>query len=933
MTQQKTNTIIYLLFLLGFLCVSQRIHAQEDTNIIEIDTTVASSLRPIQEAGDSITSSLVESSDTTKLTVEPTDTLQKEGKKEALDAPVFYTSTDSIVWTKGGNAYLYGDGKVNYQDIELKAEVITMNIDSSTVYAQGVTDSLGVKSGTPVFSDGSTPYESEKMSYNFKSKKGFINNVVTQQGEGYVVSEDAKKDAEGVFYVQHGKYTTCDNHDHPHFYFALTRAKIRPKKNVVFGPAYLVVEDVPLPLAIPFGFFPFSSSYSSGFIMPSYGDETDRGFYLRDGGYYFAFSDYLDMKLTGEIFTKGSWGINAASSYVKRYRYSGSFNMSYLVTKTGERNMPDYAESKDFKIQWSHRQDAKASPNSNFSASVNFATSSYEKSNLNSLYNPSLSSQSIRTSSVSYSRSFPNQNLTISGTFNLSQNVRDSTIALTLPSLNISLSRIYPFKRKKAAGDERWYEKISFSYTGTLSNSINTQESMLFKSNLIKDWTNGMKHSIPVSATFSAFNYINITPSISYTERWYTHKVNQSWDDDAYSVRRDTVYGFNRVYDYSMSVSANTMLYGFYQPIPSIFGDKVQMIRHVFKPSVSFSYTPDFGASRYGYYETYTYTDRNGEVQTVEYSPYTGSLYGVPSQGKTGNVSFDISNNVEMKIKSDKDTTGIRKISLIDELGASISYNLAAKTKPWSNLSTRLRLKLTKSYTFSLNASWATYAYQFNEKGQVVVGDRTEWSYGRFGRFQGMSQNISYTFNNGTWKKWFGKKDEKATAETSDEDVEIEEESVPVQDSNMDPDANNNKKKGENAASELDEDGYMAFSIPWSFSISYGITMRENTAAQINIKNMRYPYKFTQNMNFSGNIQIANGWNFAYSSGYDFENHQLTTTTMNVSRDLHCFTMSCSVVLHPYTSFNFSIRATSAMLADALKFDKRSSASSNIEWY
>lgn len=861
------------------------------------------------------------------------DTLKK--KKGALDAPVTYSSQDSIVWTKGGEAYLYGDSKVNYQKIELKSEVISMNLDSSIVHAFGAKDSLGHDVGLPVFKDGDTPYESDSISYNFKSKKGYINNVITEQGEGYIVSQNAKKDSAGIFYIQHGKYTTCQYHDHPHFYFSLSRAKIRPKKNVVFGPAYLVVEDVPLPIAIPFGFFPFQSSYSSGFIMPSYGDETDRGFYLRDGGYYFAFNDNIDLKLTGELFTKGSWGINAASSYVKRYRYSGSFNMSYLVTKTGERNMPDYTESKDFKVQWSHRQDAKASPNSNFSASVNFATSSYEQRNLNSLYNPNLSSQSIRTSSVSYSRSFPDQNLTVSATFNIAQNVRDSSLAVTLPNLNVSLARIYPFKRKKAAGDERWYEKISLTYTGSMSNSITTKEDRLFKSNLIKDWTNGIKHSIPVSATFSLFNYINITPSINYTERWYTHKINQSWNDEANAVKRDTVYGFNRVYDYNMSVGMNTILYGFYQPIRSIFGDKVQMIRHVFKPTVSFSYAPDFGASHYGYYDTYTYTDSNGEVQTVEYSPYQGSLYGVPSQGKTGSVSFDVSNNVEAKIKSDKDSTGIRKISLIDELGASISYNLAAQTKPWSNLSTRLRLKLTKNYTFSLNAVWATYAYQFNSKGQVVVGDRTEWSYGRFGRFQGMSQNFSYTFNNGTWKKWFSKKDDKNAAAKGGEENAPEEGEEPAntQSSNQEPERRNKPTGSSNSTGELDADGYMPFKIPWSFTVSYGVVMRENTSGRINVKTMRYPYKLTQNMNFSGNIQIADGWNFAFASGYDFEYKKLTTTTMNIGRDLHCFNMTCGVVLHPYTSFNFSIRATSQLLADALKYDKRSSASSNIDWY
>ena len=538
-------------------------------------------------------------------------------KKEPLDAPVIYEANDSIVFTEGGFAHLYGQSKVNYEKIELTSEIITMNMDSSTVYARGVVDSTGVEAGLPVFKDGETPYESKEMRYNFKSKKGFINQIVTQQGEGYVVSQEAKKGADDEIYMRSGKYTTCDDHDHPHFYLKLSMAKVRPKKNVVFGPAQLVVEDVPLPIAIPFGFFPFNSSYSSGFIMPTFGDEMNRGFYLRDGGYYFAINDNVDLKVLGEIFTKGSWGLSAQSNYAKRYKYSGSFNASYLVTKTGEKNMPDYMVTKDLKFAWSHRQDPKASPNSTFSANVNFATSSYDQRNLSSLYNPEQYSNNTKASSVSYSRTFPSIGLNLSSTFNITQNTRDSSISVTLPDLNISLNRIYPFKRKKAAGEEKWYEKISFQYTGRLTNSISTKDNLILKQGLNK-WNNGMQHTIPVSATFTLFKYFNVVPSFNYTERWYARKVMQSYDPTAEgSVRRDTISGFNRVYNYNMSLQVNTKMYGFFKPW-KMFGDKVQMIRHVFTPSVSFSYAPDFGQSRYGYYDTYTYTDANGEVRTVE---------------------------------------------------------------------------------------------------------------------------------------------------------------------------------------------------------------------------------------------------------------------------------------------------------------------------
>ena len=848
-------------------------------------------------------------------------------KKEPLDAPVIYEASDSIVFTKEGYAHLYGEGKVNYQNIELTSAVITMNMDSSTVYATGVTDTAGVETGSPIFKDGETPYESKIMRYNFKTKKGFINSIVTQQGEGYVTSEEGKKGANDEIYMRHGKYTTCDNHEHPHFYLRLSMAKVRPKKNVVFGPAQLVVEDVPLPIAVPFGFFPFNSSYSSGFIMPTYGDEMNRGFYLRDGGYYFAISDQMDLKVLGEIFTKGSWGLSAASNYNKRYKFSGSFNASYLVTKTGEKNMPDYSVSKDFRIQWSHRQDAKANPNSSFSASVNFATSSYDRSSLSSLYNPQQYSQNTKASSVSYSRNFPEIGLNISGAFNITQNTRDSSLSMTLPDVNISLNRIYPFKRKKSAGDERWYEKISLQYTGSITNSISTKDNLLFKTPLTQ-WENGMQHKIPVSATFNLFKYINIVPSFNYTERWYLRKVKQSYDPSPTStdhVKRDTINGFNRLYDYNLSLQMNTKLYGMYKPL--FMKSKELQIRHVFTPTVSYTYTPDFGKSRYGYYDTYTYTDEDGEVRTVEYSPYEGAVYGYPGKNMSQNISFSIDNNIEMKMKSDKDTTGYKKISLIDQLGASLSYDVA--NKRWSDLSMNLRLKLTKSYTFNMNASFATYAYQFDENGNVVVGDRTEWSYGRFGRFQGYSGSFSYTLNNDTFKKLFGKKDE----DEKNKDKEGKEggEDEGTEEETEEQNNNSNMRKTEKAS--VDSDGYLAFKLPWSVSLSYSYSIREDRSKDINIKTMRYPYSLTHSLNVSGNFKIGSRWNMTYSTGYDFTSKEMSMTTLNITRDLHCFNMSCGLVFGPFTSYNFSIRANSSMLTDALKWDQRSNTGSAVTWY
>lgn len=847
-------------------------------------------------------------------------------KKEPLDAPVIYEASDSIVFTKGGFAHLYGSGKVNYQNIELTSQLITMNMDSSTVFARGVADTTGVEQGTPVFKDGETPYESKMMRYNFKTKKGFINSIVTQQGDGYVTSEESKKGANDEIYMRHGKYTTCDNHDHPHFYLKLSMAKVRPKKDVVFGPAQLVVEDVPLPIAVPFGFFPFSSSYSSGFIMPTYGDEMNRGFYLRDGGYYFAISDQFDLKLLGEIYTKGSWGLSAASTYNKRYRYSGYFNASYLVTKQGEKNMPDYMVSKDFRVQWSHRQDAKANPNSTFSASVNFTTSSYDKSSLSTLYDPLSSySNNTKASSISYSRNFPEIGLNLSGTFNITQNTQDSSVNMTLPDLNITLNRIYPFKRKNSAGDQKWYEKISFQYTGALTNKVNTKDNLLFKTPFSK-WETGMRHSIPVEATFSLFKYINVTPSFLYTERWYTRKVMQHYDYTLKEAVKDTINGFNRVYDYNMSVSMNTKLYGMYKPL--FMKSKEITIRHVVTPSVSYTYTPDFGASRFGYYENYVYTDEDGEVRMVEYSPYSGMPYGVPGQGVSQNISMSLKNNLEMKVASDKDTTGYKKISLIDDLTGQLSYDIARKR--WSDLTLNARLKLTKNYTFNMNARFKTYAYKFDENGRVVESDRTEWSYGRFGRFDGYSGSLSYTLNNETFKKWFGKGDEedgknKGKKEDTDSEEDEEDEELNTN-QNTQP-----KRKTEDA--KIDSDGYLAFQLPWSLSLSYSYRIQEDRTKDINIKTMRYPYSFSHQVNISGNVKLGSRWNITYSSGYDFDTKKMSMTQMNITRDLHCFNMSCGLVFGPFTSYNFSIRANSTMLTDALKWDQRSNTGSAVTWY
>lgn len=883
---------------------------------------------------------------TDSLEVVPADTIPK--KKEGLDAPVTYQAKDSIVMTAGNWAYLFGEGNVKYQNIELDAELIQMNMDSSLVNATFALDTAGLEFGYPLFKEGEQQYESKTMRYNFGTKKGYITDVITQQGEGYVTSGRTKKMPSDVLNMSPGRYTTCDEHDHPHFYIYMTKAKVRPKKDIVTGPVYLVIEDVPLyPIGLPFAFFPFTSSYSSGILMPTFGEENSRGFFLRDGGYYFALSDYMDLALTGEIYTKGSWGLAAKSSYRKRYKYSGNFNAAYQVTRYGDvingEKLPDYSLSKDFKITWSHSQDPKSNPFMTFAASVNFSTSSFERNNV---YGPNSNSangfgnatENNKGSSVNITKRFPNNPFTISGTMSVNQRMKDSSLAVTLPDMTISMSRIFPFKRKSRIGAEQWYEKISMQYTGSFRNSIATKEDQFLKANIIKDWKNAMQHKIPVSATFSLLNYINITPNFNYTERWYTNKVEKEFDSRQNQlVARDTTYGFYRVYDYDASISASTTVYGNFKPW-SIFGDWLQMVRHRMEPSISFSAAPDFGDPRYGYYKTYLYEDMNGVQQEQVYSPFDGAMFGTPSRGKRGSVSFSVSNNVEAKIRSDKDSTGFRKISLIDKLSFGISRNLAVDSFQWSDINASLRLKFSKSYTLNLNATFDPYTYRYDTDTKTLIKlDKMRWEAGKgIGRLRSTGTSFSYTLNNETFSKWFGggseKKDNKGASGSNTEDNDQMGMNGPENPSTEDASGGRLRKDQTAESSDADADGYYLNTIPWSLSFNYSMNL--NTDMQkIDIQKAEYKYKITHALSFNGNVQPTKNWRFNFNATYDFERNKLAFINCNLSRTLHCWQMTASFIpVGPIKRYSFSIAVNSSLLKD-LKWDQRSNSRDGQDWY
>lgn len=848
-------------------------------------------------------------------------------KNSDIDNPVTFSAKDSIVFYNQSNAHMFGNSTVEYGEFKLNAGHIQMDMDSSTVYAAPLPDSISAGEDTrPVFRDKSGEYESGTMKYNFKTQRGYISDVVSEQGEGYLTGGRAKKMEDGSFYVADGKYTTCDNHDHPHFYFKLTKARIMPKKNVVTGPAYMVLADVPLPLAVPFGFFPFSKDYSSGIIFPSFGDDYNKGFYLRDGGYYFAISDNIDLALRGEIYTKGSWGVNARSNYVKRYRYRGNFEISYITTITGDKGAPDYAKANNFRIAWTHQQDAKANPFLSFSSSVNFTTSGYTRNDLNSYYSNAFT-ENTKSSTVNLTYRPPNSKWTISATANIAQRTQDSTLSVSFPNLNVALAQTAPFKRKRAVGGEKWYEKIRISYSGQFQNQLTANQSQFFKKNLIKDWNNGISHQLPVQATFTVLKYLNLTPSIRINDRMYFQKISRQWDPNASAEVCDTTHGFYNLFDFSASLGLTTKIYGFWKPL-KFMGNKIQMIRHVITPSISFSGAPDFGAPGWGIWGHYYRPMGDGmDPVRVDYNYFQNTPFGAPSRGKSAVLSYSFANNLEMKVRSDKDSTGVKKISLIENLTIGQSYNFAADSLRFSNINTSIMLRLIKGFNLNLNATWDPYMYELDAYGAPRRVDKLRISHGKgIAKLTSTGTSFSYTFNNNTFRR--NKKEQENENSTPDDD------NPDNPDDNEDDFGNlasqRRKKNNNNQVSKADADGYAPWECPWSLTFNYSVNYGWG---EFDYNKLEYKGKWTQNLSVSGSLRPTPNWNFNMSASYNFDLHKISYMNCSVSRDLHCFTMTCSFIpVGPYKSFNFHIAVKASMLRD-LKWDKRSSTRNGIRWY
>ena len=877
----------------------------------------------------------------------------KPKKESELKAPVHYQAKDSMIMMKNGTAYLHGSGEMKYESMELQSEYIRMNMDSSIIYARGVYDSLEYEwKGKPVFKDGKDSYQTNEITYNIKTQKGYIRHVVTQQGEGYIIADKTKKLPNDEMLMAGGQYTTCDDHDHPHFYLKMTKAKVKAGDYIAAGPSYMVVGDVPLPIAVPFGFFPFTNTYSSGLIMPNFGDDYSRGLYLSNFGYYFAICDYLDLEVTGDIYSRGTWAIRAKSRYLWRYRFSGNLSINYRNDVTSERGLPDYSAKKNFSIQWTHTQDAKFNPYCTFSASVNFSTSGYNRSNINSYYNSELLSENTKSSTINYTQRFPNSPFSLSMSASLTQRTSDSTISITAPQLTFTMSSQYPFKlwrqatlkrKGKVAGKEKWYEKIKMSYSLNSKIAISSiKEDKLLKSNFLRDWQTGINHSLPINASFTVFKYLNITPQINLRDRMYFSRIDQFWDQEANAVGRDTTTGFFNVFDFDMSVSFSTKIYGFYTPLKKLFpNSKVEKFRHVITPTLSFSYHPNFEDKMWGYYGSYDQpVVKEGDTTYIHnvYSRYSNSPYGNAARGLQAALNFGLENNLEVKVVNKNDTTGkqpYRVISLIDKFAVTGGYNFAADSMNWSLFQVNLRLKFPRlnNYSINLNTTLDPYMYELNAAGNPVRTNKQYWHNGRFPHWSGLRWSFSYTFNNSTIKKWKEKIDKRRGINNSSSSSSNNEDDDGITAIEKDGEGLDKNAKQNNKKEEEVDDGYVKTEFPWSLSFNYNLAYAPSS--EFDYEKMYYKMKFTHSLSLNGSIGLGKGWKVSANMTYNFDYMKVTSCTFNISRDLHCWNMTASInPIGPFKSYTFHIGVNASILSD-LKYDKSSNSSTNssVTWW
>ncbi len=799
---------------------------------------------------------------------------------------VDYKADDSIrLDVANKKMFLYKNATIKYQKTELVADYIELDMDENLAFASGIADTAGTIIGKPKFKDGAQEFECLELKYNFKTGKAFVKEIITQEGEGYIQGKLTKRMSDSIYCVKSGWYTTCDQHDHPHFYIRMSKAKLIKDKKVVSGFANLYIEDVPLPLAIPFGFFPITKKGTSGIIMPTYGEERMRGFNLKDGGYYWYINDYVDLTATGTIYTNGSWGLGLGSNYRMRYKFSGTFSFTTSHNRYSDKGLPDYSVSKDWSLRWTHAQDAKANPYSSFTASVDISSANnnyYNATNINDI------ADQRKQSSISWQKKWPNGPFNVTASFTHNQNSRDSSISLSLPNVNLRMSTVYPLRRKERVGQMKWYENIGLSYNAELRNNIQTKESELGESfkHMARDWQNGFKHNIPLSTSINIVKDLSVSPSFSYTGVAYLSSIRRKdWvsdtllPDDGYFPDTDTIYGLHYAHNYTASVSLayNPTIYGMFQfknPNSKIFA-----IRHVMRPSASVNYTPKMGVKRSKYYKTYV--GSNGEEN--EYSIFDGKIYGVPSGSQeSGGLTLSLDNNVEMKVRNDKDTTGeeqFTKIKLLESFRLSTSYDFFRDSMKWSTIQLSARTKVFNNRV-NINLTGTLDPYAINAKGQ-----RYNKYAGGIGRLTRVSASTGIQFSADKGKK----KEEK-----------------------------NDRLNGH-------YDEYMDFEVPWSISIDYTFNLSKSYRSN-DAPGATKPLSsntISQIFRVNGDFSLTPKWKFGVSTGYDVQAKEVTATSFNISRDLHCWEMTFSCIpFGTHQSYNFQINVRSSLLQD-LKLTKR----------
>lgn len=814
--------------------------------------------------------------------------LKKNKKKAVLDARIDYSAEDSLTFfLDNKDVFLYNKAKIDYDKMKLESGFMTVNFDTKTLFAEGVKDSTDTITQSPIFKEGNAEYKSKELKYNFDTKQGLISNVFTKESDGYLHGEKVKKKDDRTMYISSGMFTTCDNEDHPHFGISFSKAKAITDDKIVTGPAWFSLMEIPLPVGIPFAYFPFTDGKKSGFLMPSYGNAANRGYYLRNIGWYFAINDYIDLALRGDIYTNLSYALNISSSYVKRYKYRGSIEFRYEDNHTGLKNTPSYSSSSDFKFRWTHSQEAKSHPYRTFSANVNLVSSKFNQytTNVSDYFN------NTTTSSIAFSTRFGSA---WSFTANLgeSYNINSGAISLDLPSMTLSSIQFYPFRKKKSSGKRKWYEDISFSYRANLINTIDTYDSLLTSSDLIKNFRNGIMHSIPISSNVKILKHLNWTNSISYTERWYTNSLSKTYNPETDLIDKDTIYGFIANRNANFTSSINTRLYGMF----TFKKGFIKAVRHVINPSISFNYTPDFSEPSLGFYDFYT--DKEGK--RVYYSKTENGVFGSPPQGASGVISFSLGNNLEMKVPDKNDTVeGMRKIVLLEAFNISSGYDLARDSVNWQPLRLTARTTLFKKLLINFSAAYTPYV--LNENG--VLTNELLW-HKEERLFQ--KQNSQWTLNM-SWNL-NSKADHSQTTGDYHSPTEMQ----------YSPFSNPNEILSE----------HVDFSIPWNLTL--GVNYSRLSSYIVSIAG--YQTNQSATLTARGDLNLTSKWKIGFSSGYDFINKDFTYTSIDFYRDLHCWEMRMNwIPFGPRQGWNFSISVKAPMLQD-LKYEKRNDFRNRMEY-